>query len=218
MLAKSGIDKSSLVLDIGCGNGNTAIWIAENRPCKITGIDLSGVRAGNAAEAAAKLDSELSARLRFEKASATALPFEDGSFSHVWSQATIYHVPDKEAVLDEAYRVLAKGGTFIFDDLTKPKPQVSEQAQKYVYDRLLYDTPFSFTGYQDSLKAHGFEVVEAEALSSHLKTSYEKLREMAGDATARGLGDFTGLVTAYEHMAAAITEGDLGWALYVCKK
>ena len=218
MLAKSGIDQSSHVLDIGCGNGNTAIWMAGSTRCRATGIDLSGVRVENAVRAKTALDYELSSRLSFEKASAASLPFEDGAFSHVWSQATIYHVPDKQSVLNEAYRVLAKGGTFVFDDLTKPTPDISPQAQKYVYDRLMFDTPFSFTGYQTALKAHGFDVVEAEDLSKHLKTSYEKLRELAAEATEKGLGDLTGLVTAYEHTAAAIEQGELGWALYICRK
>lgn len=218
MLAKSGIDQSSHVLDIGCGNGNTAIWMAGKSHCKVTGIDLSGVRVANAVRAVVELDDDLSSRLSFEKASAASLPFEEGLFTHLWSQATIYHVPDKQAVLDEAYRVLARGGTFVFDDLIKPKLDVSQEAQKYVYDRLMFDTQFSFTGYRTALEAHGFEVVEAEDLSSHLKTSYEKLREMATEATDKGLGDLTGLVTAYEHTMTAIEQRELGWALYICRK
>ena len=69
-----------------------------------------------------QLDQQAQDQVAFEKASATDLPFEDESFTHLWSQAVIYHVPDKMAVLAEAYRVLEKGGTMVFDDLTKPNP------------------------------------------------------------------------------------------------
>jgi ubiquinone/menaquinone biosynthesis C-methylase UbiE len=218
MLARSGIDANSLVLDLGCGNGNTPVWLTQQRSCHVTGVDLSGVRIRNAREKASKLDPDVASRLVFEKASATDLPFPDGAFTHVWSQATIYHVPDKRKVLAEVFRVLRAGGTFIFDDLTKPKPKVSAQAQKYVYDRLMYDTPFSFEGYQAALKAEGFDIAEAEDLSAHLATSYRKLGELASAATAQGNGDFSELVEAYRYMIAAVDDRELGWASYVCRK
>ena len=91
---------------------------------KVTGIDLSGVRVANAQAKRAGLSLELQERLAFEKASATDLPFPDGVFSHVWSQAVIYHVPDKRTVLKEVYRVLADSGIMVFDDLVRPKRDI----------------------------------------------------------------------------------------------
>ena len=87
------------------------------------------------------------------------MPYGDGSFTHLWSQAVIYHVHDKVATLREAYRVLQDGGIMVFDDLLRPKRDISADAQKYVYDRLLFDTEFSFESYQSALKAQGFEVL-----------------------------------------------------------
>ena len=73
-------------------------------------------------------------------------------------------------MLKEAYRVLKDGGIMVFDDLIKPQPEIGAEAHKFVYDRLLFDTPFSFDSYQDALKAQGFKILEAHDLSSHLKT------------------------------------------------
>ena len=218
MLERSGIGADSLVLDLGCGNGNTSIWLAQQRPCRVTGIDLSGVRIQNAIDDSAKLPQDLASKLRFQKESATDLPFADATFTHVWSQATIYHVPDKEAALREVYRTLQPGGVFIFDDLIKPNAQVSENARRYVYDRLLFDTPFNFQTYQDSLRDKGFDITQAEDLSLYLKTSYEKLRELARQATEAGKADLGNLVAAYGHMSQAVVDGDLGWAMYLCRK
>ena len=172
MLAKAGIQPDSVVLDLGCGNGNTSTWLCNSAGCRVTGIDLSGVRIDNAIESVASQPSDVRGRLKFEKASATELPFEDGAFSHVWSQATIYHVHDKEKALQEAYRVLAPGGYLVFDDLIKPKPDISDDARRFVYDRLLYDTDYSFTGYQDALKQVGFRVLEAHDMSESAARSY----------------------------------------------
>ena len=93
--------------------------------------------------------------MEFHKASATDLPFEEEAFTHVWSQATIYHIPDKNKPLQEAFRVLQPGGVMVFDDLTKPKPQISDEARTFVYDRLLFDTDFSFYSYLDALRDTG---------------------------------------------------------------
>ena len=218
MAQKSGIGQDSTVLDLGCGNGTTATWLCQSLRCNIVGIDLSGVRINNANDSLRNQPSEVKARLKFDKASATDLPFEEGTFSHVWSQATIYHVHDKGAALREAYRVLSQGGILVFDDLIKPKPDISGNAQTYVYDRLLFDTEFSFQGYQDALRETGFQVIEAHELSTHLKTSYQCLAEIVQVHPDGNQENFRALRQAYQQMAHAVDEGDLGWGMYVCRK
>ena len=219
MVEKGRIGSDAQALDLGCGNGTTAIWLAGYAGCHVTGIDLSGVRIDNAKAARERQQPELRDRLAFEKASATELPFADGQFSRVWSQAVIYHVPDKRQVLSEVYRVLEKGGILVFDDLVKPNQEVSPDAQRFVYDRLLYDTEFSFESYQEALKAQGFQVLEALDISSHLRQSYFYL----ADRTPKGTTDeqaehFEWLTTAYLGTARAVENDELGWGLYVCRK
>ena len=214
MVEKGRIDASAKVLDLGCGNGTTTIWLSENHDCHVTGVDLSGVRVQNAQNARAGLDESTKEKLAFEKASATELPFADATFTHLWSQAVIYHVPDKEAALREAYRVLKDGGIMVFDDLIEPQPEISAGAQKFVYDRLLFDTPFSFDTYQDALKAQGFKILEAHDLSSHLKDSYLRLAER----TPSDGGEHAELATAYLETARAVDNRELGWGLFICQK
>ena len=218
MLENSGIDASARVLDLGCGNGNTATWLCRATGAHVTGIDLSGVRIANAIESLNNVP-ELAPRLAFQKASATDLPFEDGAFSHVWSQATIYHIPDKITTLIEAYRVLQPGGVMVFDDLTKPRPDISDEARTFVYDRLLFDTDFSFYTYMDALRETGFRVLEARDLSSHLARSYSCLSQMAASATDPERRErFAALSDAYLKMVKAVQNEELGWAQYLCVK
>ena len=218
MLEDSGIDGSARVLDLGCGNGNTAVWLCRTTGARVTGIDLSGVRIENAIEALGDTP-ELAPRLEFHKASATELPFADGAFSHIWSQATIYHIPDKAKTLQEAYRVLQPGGVMVFDDLTKPRPDISDEARTFVYDRLLFDTDFNFYSYMDALGETGFTVLEARDLSSHLARSYSCLSQMAatGDDPERK-ERFAALSDAYLKMVKAVHDEELGWAQYRCVK
>lgn len=218
MVAKGRIDSSSRVLDLGCGNGTTAIWLSGNQDCHVTGVDLSGVRVQNAKDKRAGLGQSAQQNLAFEKASATELPFDDGTFSHLWSQAVIYHVPDKDAALSEAYRVLEEGGIMVFDDLTKPQPNISAAAQEFVYDRLLYDTPYSFESYQEALRSKGFKILEALDLSAHLKNSYLRLSERTPTDTGDQAEHFAWLSNAYKETARAVDNKELGWGLFICQK
>ena len=76
MAEKAEIQVSSQVLDMGCGNGTTATWLAKTIGCSVTGIDLSGVRIGNAIDSLRGQPADLQQRLGFEKASATELPLD----------------------------------------------------------------------------------------------------------------------------------------------
>ena len=221
MAEQARIDGRSRVLDVGCGNGNTAFWMANRFRCNVTGIDLSGVRVGNAMKGVWDQPAGIRDLISFKQGSAAELPFNDGHFTHVWSQATFYHVHDKQAVLREAYRVLGDGGTLVFDDLLKPKREISQSARQYIYDRLLFDTDFSFESYQDSLRSCGFRILGAQDLSKHLKTSYVYLAKVARikiDEDNEHSEKFQALATAYEETVRAVDNGELGWGLYLCQK
>ncbi len=218
MRRRGKLNAASRVLDVGCGSGTTAVALCQAIGCHVTGVDLSGVRIANAIDSLEEQPAEIREKVAFEKGSATDLPFATETFTHAWSQATIYHVPDKVKVLQEVYRVLEPGGIFVFDDLTKPQPKIGEKAQKFVYERLLYDTDFSFASYQEALKATGFQVLEAEDISSHLKTSYEMLSAAAARGNAEHQERFAYLAEAYRETALSVDRKEVGWALFVCRK
>ncbi|WP_416242455.1 class I SAM-dependent methyltransferase [Anabaena cylindrica] len=96
--------------------------------------------------------------MSFHKTSATNLPFTDGEFTHIWSQATLYHIYDRHAALKEIYRVLKEGGTLLFDDLVTPKLEISATAHHYVYERLLFEPTFSQESYMKALREPGLLV------------------------------------------------------------
>ncbi len=218
MARRGRIGADSVVIDVGCGSGTTAIALSKSYGCQVTGVDLSGVRIANAIESLDSQPQEIRDRVTFQKGSATDLPIGKESFDRAWSQATIYHVPDKVKVLQEVYRVLKPGGIFVFDDLIKPQPNISEKARKFVYERLLYDTDFSFQSYHGALKDAGFEVVEAEDISRHLRTSYLMLSDAAGRGNEDHRERFAYLEEAYRETAAAVEREEVGWAMFVCRK
>lgn len=207
LLERSGLTAGSRVLDIGCGNGNSSLYLAERTGCAVTGIDLSGVRIANAQAEARRRGLP---NVTFRQGSASELPFEDNVFTHVWSQATLYHVPDRERALREIHRVLGEEGRVILDDLVSPSPSVTELGRRYVYDRLLFEPGLSHDGYERTLRSLGFLVTTGLDLTPHLRKSYELLIERARRSP--------GHAEAYAAVVKAIDAGDVGWSAFTAVK
>jgi sarcosine/dimethylglycine N-methyltransferase len=97
------------VLDIGCGIGGPARWIAAKYGCRVTGVDLTA----EFCEAARELNSltGLAHRIQILHGSALSLPLPDDSCDHAYSQAVLMNISDKRSVFREALRVLRPGGS-----------------------------------------------------------------------------------------------------------
>lgn len=119
-------------IDIGCGNGALAIELAKRYPkAYVTGID-SWIGIWDYSREGCERNAEIECvtdRLIFQKASATALPFEDDSFDLAISNFVFHAVrdaKDKRDVIKEALRVVKKGGKFAFQDLFPVKKLYGE--------------------------------------------------------------------------------------------
>lgn len=98
------------ILDIGCGNGQFARFLFG--PGRETiGLDLDW---GDLRQA-----HRLGAYRAVLRADATALPFADAAFGSILANCVLEHIPDDEAVIAEAARVLRPGGRLVF---TVPAP------------------------------------------------------------------------------------------------
>ncbi|TVP39005.1 class I SAM-dependent methyltransferase [Candidatus Nitrosocosmicus arcticus] len=104
------IQQDALVLDIACGNGNTAIT-AGRKGANTTGIDITSDLLALAAEEAqiAQVDG-----ITWKEGDAQNLPFEDESFDVVLSSFGHMFAPQPDLVSKEMIRVTKKGGRIGF--------------------------------------------------------------------------------------------------------
>ncbi|WP_254565884.1 methyltransferase domain-containing protein [Oscillatoria sp. HE19RPO] len=207
MLTRTQITSQSRVLDVGCGNGNTAIWLARQTGCEVVGIDIS---AGCIERCRQQSEEEPSLRLHFERGSATDLPFESGSFTHVWSQAALFHLADRPRGFQEIQRVLQENGIFVFDDLVMATESGSS-TQQNLRDRLRSNAISNTREDIELLAQLGLVVLEKVDLSSHLKKSYEILLREGGS-------QLTPLAECAREVMAAIDRREMGWWFYQCQK
>ena len=107
------------ILDIGCGIGGSARYLADNYGCFITGIDITEEYCKAAAELSKLLNLE--DKTEFRHADVIDLPFENDSFDIVWSEHVQMNVENKQGFYQQIYRVLKPGGKLIFYDVFKGK-------------------------------------------------------------------------------------------------
>jgi ubiquinone/menaquinone biosynthesis C-methylase UbiE len=106
---------SSSVLEIGCGSGRYAMYVAETTGCRIVGLDLNaeGVRNARALAQAQSLGSQVS----FQQCDVSQpLTFADGAFDAAYANDVLCHIPGRLSLLRELWRVLKPGGRLLFSD------------------------------------------------------------------------------------------------------
>jgi ubiquinone/menaquinone biosynthesis C-methylase UbiE len=142
------------ILDLGCGDGQLSQRIISSG-AYVLGVDAS------AEMVAAAREREVEAEL----ANAESLPFRDGTFDAVFSNAALHWVRDQDAMMAQVHRVLKPGGRFVAEMGGHGNIAAIRVALMAVLDRHgfgdredgvnYYPTA---AGYTERLKAHGFVV------------------------------------------------------------
>lgn len=152
-----GLDLGGLrVLDIGCGTGGlTAALAADYGAAAVIGIDVEPTTCAAAAAMAAKRG--VTDRVEIREVEPGPLPFPDATFDLVFSKDSIVHIPDKEALAAEVFRVLRPGGIFAASDwLTGRDGPPSEEMAFYLKCEDLDFGMASPARYRSALEAAGF--------------------------------------------------------------
>lgn len=99
----------SRVLEAGCGTGAQTVTLARNSPAaQITSVDIS---ASSLAVARRKAEAAGVTNVEFREADIFALPFEEGSFDHVFVCFVLEHVARPVEALQVLQAVLRPGGS-----------------------------------------------------------------------------------------------------------
>lgn len=180
----------SSILDVGCGIGGSTLYLADKFNATATGVTLSPVQAGRAAERSA--EAGLAERVNFLVADALELPFADRSFDLVWSLESGEHMPNKIQFLQECYRVLRPGGTFIMATwchrpLDGPDGELTDEERRFLAEIYrVYALPhiISLPEYEAIAADVGFQNLQTADWSRAVAPFWDKVIESAWNPTA----------------------------------
>jgi len=102
------LKKCGKVLDVGCGIGLLALYLA-TKGFEMYGVDLNKEKI----DAAKRINQKLDLKVNFKCASILDLPFEGDKFDNVICSEVLEHVEDDQKAIHELSKVLKKEGLLI---------------------------------------------------------------------------------------------------------
>lgn len=212
----SGINLDGLgVLDIGCGLGGIDVHLVKrHRTAMVTGIDVEQPLIDRCHQLARKY--EIGAQLEFICVEPGPLPFDEEHFDAVTSKDSIIHIPDKNALAADVYRVLKPGGWFVASDwLAGYDDEPSVEMQAYLVTEGLDFGLASATTYQQAMESAGFTEIAIVDRNDWYRQQARQERERMGGALYAGLADSVGTefldheIEVWDKMIIALDQGQL---------
>lgn len=152
-----GIDLTGMrAIDIGCGSGAISVLLARDLgAAHVVGIDVEH----EVCDAARRYVAEagLTDRVEIKQVVPGPLDFPDQSLDLVYSKDSIIHIPDKEALCVDVFRVLKPGGWFAASDwLMSHDGEPSAEMKAYIAAEDLEFAMASPDRYERALQDAGF--------------------------------------------------------------
>ncbi|MEU1792568.1 methyltransferase domain-containing protein [Streptomyces sparsogenes] len=171
---RAGITAGDQVLDAGFGYGGPAIhWARTRKPERVVGLNITPSQTAVARQRVTELALDKVIELRL--ASATSLPFEDGSFDRVVALESSVHFHTRQKFFREALRVLRPGGTLTTTD---PVPRegmrtnrggITGRLDDWRRKRVIPDANwYPRSVYAERLRQAGFVDVEVEDVTDRV--------------------------------------------------
>jgi ubiquinone/menaquinone biosynthesis C-methylase UbiE len=115
-------------LEIGVGSGEHLEFVTDFPKTEYIGVDISPLQSGKLDE---RIPSDLLKVVRFVKANAEDLPFQENYFDRVSSTCLFHHLDDPMAAMMEARRVVRVGGEISV--VLPTDPGLLNQFVKHIY-------------------------------------------------------------------------------------
>jgi tocopherol O-methyltransferase len=201
ILAKrASIKKTDRVLDAGCGVGGSAIFLAQTYGCEVVGITLSEKQVLTA-QCKAK-EANLQPMPIFQMMDYMHTTFPDQSFDVIWAIESVCHAENKALFIQEAARLLKKGGRLIIADGFAAQPSYEGQDEIRM-DRWLKGWGVKAldmaSEFEDKLFDAGFKNITFRDITPHVMPSSKRLYWYSWPAIILSkLGELIGLRSAFQ--------------------
>ena len=162
----AGISSNYSVLDIACGKGTTAFFLAREYGCHVIGIDLSHKMIASCRSKAK--EEEVTGRVSFLLGDGENLPFRDSSFDTVISECSFSLLPNKEVAARGIGRVLKSGGKLVMTEIIL-KGEVSKELRSQISFACCLAGAWRAEEYINLFERVGFQSLYMEDYSHELR-------------------------------------------------
>ena len=214
------INESTHVLDLCCGLGGPARYLAYHYGCRVTGVDMNSDRLAGAVRLTER--TKLQDRVLFHHANALQTGLADETFDVIVSQEAFCHIPNKKALITECARLLKPDGRIVYTDILA-RSSMTNEIRSRLETEMVFSELSTSEQYCHLLEEKGCEVIEVEDLSDNWAqilidrlAMYRSLKEQT--VSSFDLAHFQKWDRAYSFFVGLYRSGELGGGRFVAHK
>jgi tocopherol O-methyltransferase len=221
---QAAVPRGASVLDIGCGLGGSAFWLASQYDCQVTGITISPVQARMGTRKAKARG--LSDRVRFQVTDANLWQPQPESTDVIWVMESSEHFRDKKDFFERCAVALKPGGILAVCAWLRRDGPVRSDDQELVAtigEAMLSASLDTLTDYKTWMMRAGLVVETAEDITEKIAPTWEHCSRIAERFPVKWLLRFTDaptrrFVKSFPLMRQAYAKGAMAFGLFAAKK
>lgn len=221
---KAGIPRGAQVLDIGCGLGGSAFWLANQYDCRVTGLTISPVQARMAAKKAKS--KGLGHQLQFLVLDANEWQPQPDSTDVIWIMESSEHFRDKKNFFRRCAVALRPNGVLAVCAWLRGERTMSDGDNQLVatIGKAMFSASLdTLSQYASWMREAGLKVETAEDITKNISPTWEYCSRMIKRSPFRWLVNFADrptrrFVRSFPLMQQAYNSGAMAFGLFVAKK
>jgi tocopherol O-methyltransferase len=221
---RAAIPRGAAVLDIGCGLGGSAFWLAEQYDCDVTGLTISPVQARMATKRAKA--KGLSDKVQFNVVDANLWQPQLESFDVIWIMESSEHFRDKQGFFVRCASALKPGGTLAVCAWLRGDRSMQDKERELVAtigEAMLSASLNTLNEYKTWMRDAGLDVETAQDITQNIAPTWDHCSRLAARLPLRFLLRFADastrrFVRSFPLMKRAYAEKVMAFGLFVAKK
>ena len=216
------IARGAHVLDIGCGIGGSAFWLADQYDCQVTGLTISPVQARIATKKASA--KGLSKKLQFVVQDANEWQPEQATLDAIWIMESSEHFRDKKDFFERCAGALKPGGVLAVCAWLRGERSGNQRELVAAIATAMFSASLdTLNQYAVWMREARLEVETAKDITANVAPTWRYCSRMAERFPIKWLVNLADaptqrFVKAFPLMTEAYASGAMAFGLFVARK